>query len=37
MCEKLWAYMRCYAETQMEEEDYAEAVEKMLKLFEQGE
>lgn len=37
MCEKLWTYMRCYAESQMDEEDYAEAVEKMLKLFEQGE
>ena len=37
MCEKLWTYMRCYAESQMDEEDYAEALEKMLKLFEQCE
>ena len=36
MYEKLWTYMRCYAESQMDEEDYAEALEKMLKLFEQG-
>ena len=37
MYEKLWTYMRCYVESQMDEEDYAEALEKMLKLFEQGE
>lgn len=37
MFEKLWSYTHCYAEGQMNEEDYAKALEKILKLFEQGE